>query len=113
MTETFATKFCETLICAYRLRKEAGNGIEVCQGVVTIIRNTPETIFSIGDIIREGSSNETNLNAIETIEQVESSLNGYQSEGNQSFLNKVKSFFAVKWGLGRDIGGDGSGPSNG
>ena len=52
--QTFAIKLCETLICAYRLRKGLGNIIEVCQDVVTIIRNATETIVGIGNIIREG-----------------------------------------------------------
>ena len=52
--KTFSIKFCETLICAFRLRKGLGNGIEVCQDVATIIRNATETIVGNGNIIREG-----------------------------------------------------------
>jgi hypothetical protein len=94
-------KFCETMICAFRLIKGCGNTIEICQNVATIAKNTIDTVVTIANIIRENLPNKANAKAIEMINQAENSFNA-TPEGNQSLFDKVKSFFKSKWICGEN-----------
>jgi hypothetical protein len=81
-------KFCETMICAFRLIKGCGNTIEICQDVATIAKNTIDTVVTIANIVRENLPNKANAKAIEMINQAENSFNA-TPEGNQSLFDKV------------------------
>jgi hypothetical protein len=98
-------KFCETVICVFRLIKGCGNTIEICQDGVTILKNSYEAIATIANIIQENLPNNANAEAIEMINQAENSFNA-TPEGNQSLFDKVKSFFTLRWSRGGNGGGD-------